>query len=705
MGEKIWKVGVWGSTFVILLGLSVIIGWLTGKVWLVQWSPSFAPMYFNSALLLVFLGFGTLFYVLRLRKTSTAIALTGGLFALILLIQRLFDFPWGLNQLFFESSKLMEVDYCGLNTLFSFTCLFSSLLLFNLKNLKTFHLLLIGLLAGLCFAITLVAFWGYVSGIEAAYSWGDLTRMAFSTAMGLSAASLLQLAAATKELAETDRSILPIWSAALVGMILFSTTIAFTRALALHQASYIHQTVESLAKEYTKVLVEKLTAVTNSLDRLSKRNFEKSSSLPDKEWEDDASSYLHDLKGLVGIVKLSNSGDIVQKKWSILTDSDEIEKEIQERAKELMPKRKPKIRLSHVTDRPHLIYVTPKGRKNNHEVGVISIDELLSDFVPEYRKKDTGLTISASGHEVYENNKNDETYKYLEAKDSVKIFNTKWKVDFWATSQFIKNEQSYFPLTAFLFGSLISIFVAILTYMSLKLFEESRMIAARSLARSAFLAQVSHELRTPLSGIIASVDILENTTEDAKQLRLLDIMRSSGQHLLKVVNEVLDLAKLETGKIPLEPSIEDVNKIADDIIALLLPKAKEKGISLELHCNVPKQLYIDPTRLRQILTNLVGNAIKFTNKGSVLVTIGYTEALEKGVLSLEVEDTGVGINKEDQQHLFEKFSPIRRGNVPGSGLGLYITRAIVEMMDGTITFTSTPDLGSTFTVTLPIENL
>lgn len=684
-----------------------MIGWWTSTAWMVQGISSFTPMYFNSALLFVLLGAGSLCYVLGLRKIASIIALIGGLFALLLFIQRVFEFNWGLDHLFFTVPEKFEEEFqvakCGLNTLFSFICIFSSLVLISRKKMKTAYLLLIGIFSGLSLAITIVAFWGYVSGMESAYSWGDFSRMAFLTAVGLAVASLFFLISATKILTEIDKSVLPIWSAALVGMVLFSTTIAFTRALSLHQTANIQQTIEDRVHEHSRDLEDNITNITSALDRLGKRDFH-NALVPNHEWKKDTSNYLHDLKGLVGVVKLSENGQTIQKKWSILTNRKEIEKDIKAHEEEILHTKKPILHLSTFSARPHLIYVAPRGEKDNHQVGVISLDVLLNELIPKFRVDQTALIVTVDGTKIYETNGDDTVYKSLESSETIPIFNTEWKLTFWPTTTFIENEMNYFPLTAFLFGSVISMFVALLTYLAQKSFEESRLMASRNLARSAFLAQVSHELRTPLSGIIASVDILENTTNDPKQMRLLDIMRSSGQHLLTVINEVLDLAKLEAGKIPLEPSSQDINQIAKDLVTLLLPKAQEKGLFLHLNCNVPKSLMIDPTRLRQILSNLIGNGIKFTEKGGVTVDITYTQVLEKGKLQIDVEDTGIGISKEDQDHLFEKFSSMRKSGVQGTGLGLYITRAVVEIMGGSIFFTSTLEVGSTFTVILPVTS-
>jgi two-component system, sensor histidine kinase and response regulator len=224
-------------------------------------------------------------------------------------------------------------------------------------------------------------------------------------------------------------------------------------------------------------------------------------------------------------------------------------------------------------------------------------------------------------------------------------------------------------------------------------------------AKSQFLANMSHEIRTPLNGVLGMLELVRQTDLGPTQQRFVETARRSAQTLLGVINQVLDLSKIEAGKIELEQSAFDLRTVVEEVTETFADSAYAKG--LELSCfvpaNLPTALVGDPGRLRQILMNLIGNALKFTESGEVSVRAQIVEQDESSVvLSFEVIDTGIGISMEKQEHIFEAFvqadsSTTRRYG--GTGLGLTIARHFCEMMGGSISLTSQPGLGSKFSFT------
>ena len=341
-----------------------------------------------------------------------------------------------------------------------------------------------------------------------------------------------------------------------------------------------------------------------------------------------------------------------------------------------------------------IIYATPYVEK----LLGYTIDEILGDkwWKATFDDEKTATECKKANHNYIFNNKKPSSFNIFKRQVKTKSGDRKW-----IEWQLLKGiNDTYFAIGTDITDKIFT---------NLKL-QKAKEIAEESLKdKNDFLNNLSHEIRTPLNAIIGFVDLLLESKLSTEQRDQLNTVKNSGKTLLYLVNDVLDFAKLESNKLSLEEIPFNLHKRLNEVIKLLKVKADEKNISLDLDINqnTPKYVLGDPVRVMQILLNLIGNSIKFTNEGFVILSVKQiSETKETTKISFEIKDTGIGIASNKINKIFDVFTQAKKDTARihgGTGLGLAIVKKLVTLFNGSINVTSKYGKGSTFTVTIPFK--
>jgi signal transduction histidine kinase/ActR/RegA family two-component response regulator len=596
---------------------------------------------------------------------------------------------------------------------------------------------LVGLCGALGIAIGAVTLLGRMTALSDGLPWlGGAMNMAIPISVGLVliGIGLASLSWFTSGDARPPRGLSLI--AGVLGLLL---TVGLWQATLRAERLHVRKVVQEKAEAVRDAAASRLTERVKALQRMARR-WEVSGQPPEAAWRNDASMlYAHagDYKAILWL----DAGAVVR--WIEPLAGQEALVGID--LTTTTPQRRDAFLRVRDTGQPAITPTMPlllggrgfiilvpirhEGRFSGALAGVVLADRLFSGAMP--RKDDIGVEVHEDGQPVFTSARPERPASPAFASTVVAVGEgTQWQVRVLPGGRLFDEQRSALPMAVLGAGITVSLLLMVTGLLlesslrqgvhlrtthqevesqaaalvaqadALRLARDEALTATRT--KSTFLATMSHEIRTPMNGIIGIAGLLVETPLSDDQRRLLQSLQQSGESLLTIINDVLDFSKIEAGKLTLERAILNPRLVVEDTLRLFGVGARAKRLTLTgmVAPDVPAHLAGDPGRLRQILVNLIGNAIKFTARGTVSVVVTVDAADDGDVmLRVAVTDTGIGLTPAQQARLFESFSQADDSTTRkygGTGLGLAICRQLAELMGGAIGVTSEPGHGSTF---------
>ncbi|WP_419173172.1 ATP-binding protein [Halobacteriovorax sp.] len=585
------------------------------------------------------------------------------------------------------------------------TCfiLISALSFVSLFRVTEKRLLVLKLIiTSIIIALSATSFLGYLLGIDVTFAWQNYTRMAIHTSFLFLTLSSGFFYYVIKRLRHRSYfNWLPI-PTALVILVSFVIAAQFIKQ---NEAQTIEQTIihdsQDLESKVLIVIEEKLKAI----ERLSQR-LTYTEGVNEQRWEKDVKDYYDDFKYFEQLELYLNDPPrrffYPKRELSINLD--------QKRVKELIlynTSQSRKLLISNVVknnNNESLVYVSTPVISNNQLIGIqvisTNIKKLFDQVFADIDKEKFQIRVLENNSLIYtssnKKNKNDNIASFL-----LDTNGGEWKISISPTDQYIANLSSSTAELVLIFGSFISLLGGLLiyNYQNVELARKEALYSEK--IKSSILANMSHEIRTPMNGIIGMVDILSKDLKNKQDLKKVQIIKSSTMALMKTINDILDLSKLESNKLELNEEVFNFKELIRDVVTLFsLESAKNNTtISYSFSNEIPTWFKGDSYRIRQVLNNIVSNSVKFTKNGKVkIITDFKPNANNSTKISVQVIDTGIGINKEQIPKLFEDYQQAELGTTKdfgGTGLGLSISKRIIKLLKGSINIESNPGEGTT----------
>jgi signal transduction histidine kinase len=663
-------------------------------------APIFSPLVATLFLLVFIITWAIL---LRYHRIAFILSVFIIAISLISITERYYDFKTALHFPF-EYLTFLTFDPLAYECSTSFLLLAIVFIIFNRTKLRAVHLVVVSFLLWMVLSIAQLSILYYIFFQPGIYTRADFS-LSFPTTMGLIYIVSLYAIFIYFHVWRLYRYAFSRW--VIVSMIFIGITGGYAtwKSAKNLENAYFRYLSKEIAVTLKGVLIEYIAEKVDVSQRILWL-LENPTEENEKNWKSEASVYFQQNRELLVILGYAPS---VDKIWEIREGKSD---EYEHRLFNLLEKVDNKsIIIDPQPITPSIVISNKNGDSDPWMAYYIDLNKAMSRLIGVALENKAGISISWGPHILFFKHPNDQKYRGLYgAKAFVPITDPPIVIEVWPTTEQYTFLKTPLPNLILAFNlSALGLAFVILYYAELARLKGDQYRKAEA-EKMTFFANVSHEIRTQLQGILGTGSILEKTSLNEKQQRMVNIIKASGNVLQRLLNDLLDVTRFELGRMKLNITPTNVMQSLRDVVNLMTPKAESKGLNLTLKIepNIPHVIYIDNDRFEQIISNLLSNAIKFTKKGSITVSMhqNILEDNNKTMLIVSVADTGIGIPAADMKRIFEKFYQIQSSQnnaIEGTGLGLPISKTLAEYMQGTLTCESAPDKGSIFTLTLPVE--
>lgn len=693
----------------ILLGGSVLIGWLTGQVALIQVDPSFVPMQFNTALGFVISGFCVVLYrdYFKLAKVVSLILI---ILSSLTLSQYIFKMNLGIDELLMDHYITVKSSHPGRMAPTTATSFFVFGLLHFLGRFDYFKfnagVVFRWLLNSFLFSLGVLAFAGYILGTEETFQWQAYTQMAIHTSFGF---IILSLGGFSYLSLSGGKSHSLFWLPIPVSTIILLIFLVIGALLRREQNENLEFAVGVDGKLLESKIIQKLKLDIKAFERLSSRIIYRGE--VDKNfWLKDTDHYIKDfgyydafyLSDRMGKVILSTPDNAKKTEFFV-------ERKV---ARLLINTKEGKTYISssvNVNGQRYIFWSYPLYKNENgkkqyfgESIALVSIDKLFSKFSQNIGITGFTFKIVEEGKTIFDSNKDQREISlkgYIRDKLSSDLGG--WEIEVYALRSVIQKIKTQTPEIVIGIGILLAILSGLVTFyfQRLRILRKKALSAEKS--KAMFLANMSHEIRTPMNAIMGMTRLLKFELKDSEYAEQVNIIDDSSKSLLTILNDILDITKIEAGKLSITREEFELKQFIESISQFFRIEAEKKGLKLkyEIQDGCPLNIITDEVRLRQVISNLVSNAIKFTDEGQIDIKVGFRNIDDhRVILKFDIKDTGIGIPEDSFNDIFKEFSQVENYSTRrhgGTGLGLSISRKIVNLLGGEIHVRSRVGHGST----------